>query len=142
MKTKTLMSIFTLGLIIFSIISCKSQSYSLDEQVLSMLKDFYTSYITESAKMPPSVSKVNSLKEKYCTAKLLQKIAREEFDYDPFLKAQDCNIEWLKTLAVKKDTTGSNQYCISYTDTYNNTQIVIKLVVAKEKDLYKIDSIF
>jgi hypothetical protein len=141
MKTKILLSFLNLCFMLFITISCKSQPNSSDEQVLSMLKSFYMSYITENAKMPPNVSKVNSLKEKYCTAKLLRRVEQEELDYDPFLKAQASNTEWLKTLVVKKDKIGNNQYSVSFTDPYNDSQIVIKLIVKIEKESYKIDSI-
>lgn len=91
--------------------------------------------------MPPDFEKINSIKKKYCTANLLRKIEKDELDYDPFLNAQDSNIEWIKTLSVKKDTKENNLYYVSYKDTYNGTQIVIKLIVLKEKESYKIDAI-
>jgi hypothetical protein len=142
MKTKTLFFLFTFGFIFFHTISCKGQSNFSEERALCMLNNFYKSYITENGKIPTNVSKVNSLKKNYCTAKLLHKIKREDLDYDIFLKAQDSDPEWLKTLSIKKDKKGSNQYSVSYTDPYNKNQIIIKLIIVKEKDLYKIDSIF
>ena len=127
---------------LFSTFSCQSnQPSSTDEQIISMLKDFYTGYITENAKMPTDFAKINLMKKKYCTANLLSKIEKEELDYDSFLNAQDSNTEWLKTLAVKKDTKENNLYQVSYKDTYNGTQVVIKLIVIKEKESYKIDAI-
>jgi hypothetical protein len=72
----------------------------------------------------------------------LNKLKEDELDYDPFLKAQDSNTEWLKTLSIKKDLKESNHYQILYLDTYNNSQIKITVIVVKEKESYKIDSIF
>lgn len=149
MKTKMLMSFFTLGFMLFSTFSCKSnqpQNNFSDEQILGMLKSFYTSYIIEDSKMPTNYEKLDSIKSKYCTANLLNKIEnqfkKQELDYDPFLNAQDCDIEWLKTLTIRKDTKKSNLYYVSYADNYNNTKITIRLIVVKEKECYKIDSVW
>jgi len=127
---------------LFSAYSCQSnQPGSTDEQIISMLKDFYTAYIIENAKMPTDYEKINSMKKNYCTANLLNKIEKEEFDYDPFLNAQDSNIEWLNTLTVKKDIKNDNLYKVSYKDTFSGTQVLIKLIVIKEKESYKINAI-
>ena len=91
--------------------------------------------------MPPNDSIIELIKVKHCTANLINKINREEQDFDPFLNAQDCNIEWLKTLSYKNDERNKNLYYVSYYDNYNNVKIIIKLIVVKEKEFYKIDNI-
>lgn len=107
-----------------------------------MLYGFYTSYITETAKMPLNIPNVSSLKEKHCTSKLIRKLKDEELDYDPFLKSQDCDIAWLKSLEIKKDESKDDLYHVSYKDAYSGDKVVIGLVVVKEKDTYKIDDVF
>lgn len=136
------MIFFTTILMLFNIVSCKGQPQieTSDEEIMKMIKDFYTNYITENVKMPPDGSKIFSLKKKYCTTYLLEKINNQELDYDPFLKAQDSNIEWLKTLIIKKDPSKKGFYEVSYTD--NTKQIVIKLTVIKQNESFKIDSIW
>lgn len=142
MKTKTLAFLFTIGVMLFSTFNCQSNPpSSTDEQIISMLKEFYTAYITENAKMPADFTKINLIKKKYCTANLLSKIEKEELDYDPFLNAQDSNTEWLKTLTIKKDTKENNLFQVSYKDTYSGTQVIIKLIVIKEMESYKINAI-
>lgn len=120
------------------------QSQDSDEHVINIIKAFYTSYITEASKMPTpeNVANQKTLKKKYCSEKLLNKLEKEDLDYDPFLKAQDSNIEWLKTLAVNKDQVKQNVYAVSFTDTYNNSVISINLTAVKFKDSYQIDSIW
>jgi len=142
MKTKMFMIFFTTSFMLFNMVSCKSQTQnkSSDEEIKNMIKSFYTGYITENVKMPPNGSKIFSLKKQYCTTYLLDKINNQELDYDPFLKAQDANLEWLKTLIVKKDSSKKDFYAVSYTD--NNKQIIIKLNVIKQNDSFKIDSIW
>ena len=59
MKTKILLSFFALSFMLFSGISCKSQSSNFnDKEIASMLKDFYTSYIIERSKMPENFMKI------------------------------------------------------------------------------------
>ena len=145
MKTKMLMSLFTLGIILFNMFSCKSnqpQENTSDEQILGMLKSFYSSYITENAKMPLNIAKIKSIEEKYCTINLLSKLENQELDYDPFLKAQDSNIDWLKTLTIKRDSTKQDLYNVSYIEIYSNTKVTIKLIVIKQEEFYKIDSVW
>lgn len=129
--------------ILVSTTTCRSgqpKDKSSDEQILEMLKTFYTVYITENTKMPIDIAKIESLKKQYCTTTLLQKIQNEEYDYDPFLKAQDCSIEWLNTLSIKRENL-NNQYIVTYFDDYSKTNITIKIIIVKELDSYKIDSI-
>jgi len=145
MKTKILISFFTLGVMLFNTFNSKSnpmQDKFSDEQILSMLKSFYTSYIIEYSKEPDDFKKINSIKSKYCTTSLLQKIKKLKLDYDMFLQAHDIDSVMLKTLNIKKDSIRNNLYYVSYLDIFNNKTVTIKLIVVKQKELYKIDAVW
>ena len=144
MRTKILLTLFTTAILSFNCKLACSQSNSSDEQMVTMLKKFYTNYITESAGTADE-KKLDLIKRQYCTAELLKKIEQQlktgALDYDPFIMAQDCDKEWLKTLKVKKDAVNNNIFLITYVDNYNKKQITIHLRVIKQKDSYKIDAI-
>jgi hypothetical protein len=142
MKTKMLMIFLTASIMLLNVGNCKSQpqNKSSDEEIRNMLKSFYTSYIRENVKMPPNGSKISSVKMKYCTMDLLDKINNEELDFDPFLKAQDSNIDWIKTLIIKKDSSRKDLYDVSYID--NNKPVIVKLNIIKQNKSFKIDSIW
>jgi Tfp pilus assembly protein PilN len=122
----------------------KPQSNTDEEQVVNMLTDFYTGYITIIAKGPMDYEdKLIALKEKCCTKKLLDKVAEDfknELDYDPFINAQDSDVAWLKTLSVVKEPQKENTYSVSYRSN-DTTKVVIHLRVIKQDDLFKIDGI-
>ncbi|HVV55801.1 MAG TPA: hypothetical protein VHC47_10770 [Mucilaginibacter sp.] len=116
----------------------QAQNSSSDRKAISMLNFFYTSYITEVSNGNPRTFKrnIDSIQKKYCTTTLLAKIKKKELDTDPFLKAQDSNIEFLKTLVIKKDFKKPNTYIVSYGD--NNDKTTIHLVVKEQKEVFKI----
>ena len=144
MKT-ILTTAFIFYIILFSFACTQNQTFSSEKQVISLLNNFYTSYITERSKMPEDFDKINSLKTKFLTQKLITKIDTadiDELDYDPFLNAQYCDIEWLKTLIIRKESTDNNCFEITYQKNYFNTEKTsIKLIIIKQKDGFKIDSI-
>jgi hypothetical protein len=122
---------------------CQSQSKSTDEQVVTMLKAFYTSYITVISESRDSIEfKLDSIKQKYCTADLLEKIENGEWEYDPLISAQDADIKWLKTLMIIKDQTAIDTYFVSFVSNYDQRKITIRLRVVLQNDRYKIDYIF
>lgn len=126
-----------------------------DKQAEQMLKDFYTKYITVFATEPPGhegQKKLESLQRQYCTKALVKKIPEliEQTDSDPYLKAQDSDINLLKTLTITKDLQNENEYIVSYSfdrlvnvDPYKKEKetVVIHLTVVNEDGSYKIDSI-
>ena len=123
--------------------SFAQNNLSEDQQIRGMLKEFYTSYMTQFAKWPPEPKKEDSIRRKYCTTRLLKDIKNDEdLDYDPWLDAQDTDIAWLKTLSIKKNIGIPNGYIITYESSkYDGEKAFIKLTVVKEKDGYKIDSV-
>lgn len=152
MKTDKLIRCFTICIMLIGAVNCnnaqtqkKAQTkddYS-EEQVVSMLKTFYTSYTTENFKRPPlySQDKVDSIKRKYCKTEVLN-LFKDSIDYDPFTHAQMFDIETLKTLSIRKDSERDNLYYASFLWDYEKKQVTIKLSVVKEDGDYKIDHVF
>jgi len=136
MKTQFLASCFFFVLIFFSSF-CKAQNKASNDSAATMLKQFYTSYITTEEE-----SDLVVIRKKYCTKKILNRIAKdEELDADPFLQAQDTDQDWVKTLVINKDAQKPNVYIVSYVDNYTKKRIVNKLLVVKQGQNYKIDDI-
>lgn len=82
---------------------------------------------------------IGKIEEKYCSKELLTKL--NGLDYDPFLKAQDCDVEWLNNLDIKADTKDENWFTVSYsyTDYLNNKQnISIRLKIVPTDNHYQI----
>jgi hypothetical protein len=129
MKSKLLISFLV---IIFSV-TCNAQTKAAQDQNISMLKQFYTSYITQVASSEGTEKELDIIKKRYCTAKLLNKIDKEELDSDPFIDAQDADIDWVRTLSVGKDAQKHDVYIVSYMDNYNKKRTVIKLQVINAK---------
>lgn len=82
---------------------------------VEMLREFYTLYITENSKVGDfDAVAVKNIKSKYMTGRLLTKLEKTMWDYDPFLHAQDCETSWIKTLEIHPDTTRENTWEVSY----------------------------
>jgi|ERR1044072_10351 hypothetical protein len=143
MKSKILF-LFLAVTYTFANLSCQSQAKASDDAAIKMLKEFYTSYITEGTKIESNEDQLESIQKKYCTAKMLTKMKHEmeegEMDSDPFINAQDFNIDWLKTLTITKDPQKADVYIVSYLDNYTKTRTQMKLHVVKEGAQYKIDA--
>ena len=124
--------------------NAQAQNDSSSSQIIAMLNTFYEKYIAMIAKEPPKLyaDKMDSILKKRCTKNLLRFIKYFKYDYDPIIKAQDADIECLKTLTIKKEINESNKYIVSYFDNYTKTEITINLIIVKEKESYKIDSIW
>ena len=140
MKSQFLVSCFAI-ILAFSGSYCQGQSKATNDSAAIMLKQFYTSYITASEESL-SEKELNLIRKQYCTPKILNRIAKdEELDSDPFVNAQDTNMDWLRTLVISKDPQKANVYIVSYLDTYSQKRTIIKLLVVKKGQAYKIDDI-
>lgn len=150
MKTKLLFALFA-GILMLTNSCIQAQTKSAlpgksdEEQVKSMLKDFYTGYIsTIAAGADDYGAKLEALTKKYCTTKLTKKIEKDQadgMDYDPYIKAQDADSAWLKTLSIQKDAQKPNGYTASYMDNSSHKKITISLLVIKQGENFKIDSV-
>jgi hypothetical protein len=146
MKAKSLIIFLIIGLLSMTNCDCaQAQNKPSDKQAITMLKEFYTVYITELSKWPINSTELNTIKKKYCTSSLLSKIKAQfksgQLSADPFLQAQDFDISWLKTLSVNRDSKKLNGYNISYIDSEAKEKVVIRLTVIKQGDGHKIASI-
>jgi Protein of unknown function (DUF3828) len=117
----------------------QAQSDYPEEQAVEMVKVFYTSYIRYVDK--GDLSKLELLQKKYCTPKLFKKIPElgDKNDQDPFLKAQDSNIKFLKSLVVEKDNKKEGHYVVSYGI---DEKTLINLTVLKINGNYKIANVW
>ncbi len=144
--------ITTLALVIST--SCM-HSQSKDEQIISMLREFYIAHNIIWETKPPLSPKIldnriDSLQQIYCTSKLrLESKKYLELGHD--LLTNDfggTNSEKFKsTLTIVKDTTKENTYIVSYvieitspSNSYEKKNI-IHLTVIKESNNYKIDKV-
>lgn len=119
----------------------QKEDNSSDKEIVKMLKTFYREYVSESDKMHVNDQKIELIKKKYCTSKLLKKMGLIEFDADPFVDAQDFEPTLLKTIKFTKDKKSSNIYKTCYFTAFNNKTVCVTLRIAKVNDIYKIDDI-
>jgi hypothetical protein len=140
------------------IVGC-AQSQNENEQIISMLKEFYIAYnsVWENAttyKPEEFENKVFLLQQKYCSNKLQSEIEKyyETYKLEHDLLTNDfggTDSEKLKsTLTIVKDTTKENSYVVSYIieikapSTPREEKNVIHLTVVKEDGSYKIDEVW
>ena len=144
MKTKISVAIIIFGMAFFNMGNAQTiiaEKNSSDKQIVEMLKKFYNEYLIEIERMPLNQRKMNLIKQKFCTSKLLKKIDLLELDYDPFVNAQDFDSEVLKTIKFTKDSKNLNIYKACYVYSFNKKNICIKLRIIKVNGNFKIDDI-
>lgn len=113
-----------------------------DKEIVAMLKIFYKEYITENDKMPLNELKISAIKKKYCTKKLLEKITKDDLDYDPLVNAQDISLYYLKTMKITKEPKKLNTFQVCFTNEYNKKPFCLKLLIINTKEGFKIDTIY
>ncbi len=140
MKTKIYILTIIFGFFSSSTLySQEKEKNSSDKEIIEMLNTFYREYITENDNMPVNEKKINLIKKKYCTNNLIEKIKKDDLDYDPLVNAQDISREWIKTMKITKDSKKENAYIVCFTDKYNKTPFCTKLLILKSKEGFKID---
>jgi hypothetical protein len=109
-----------------------------------MLKKVYTdiaSICSDPYKF--NLDSIYSIKKVNCTANYFKEIESQEMlDYDPLINGQDFGMEYLKTLAIKKDLKNDDIYYVTFLTPVYGRQKTIKLRIVKENDRYKIDYVF
>jgi len=119
--------------------SIKQDENSIQEKKIETIREFYTAYILECDQpLPLHFQKIDSIKGKYFSPKLQEKLSSAELDYDPILNAQDCDKNWIKTLKIVPDTEQENAYKVSYNE---DTENQISLSVTEIDGRYMIDDI-
>jgi hypothetical protein len=124
-----------ISVVILDSATCQNTS---QEQITKMLKFFYTCLATIH-----NLNKLDSVKKLNCTCNYFKEIEKQEMlDYEPLIKAQDFGFDCLKTLTIKKDLKRDDLYYVTYIETYTKMKVIIKLIIVKEKEQYKIDYVF
>lgn len=130
-------SIFSLGmlLLLLAFAACTSGTGG-DAQ--ASLQEFYQEYIRESSKMPLDGGKIAALKQKHCTAKLLQSLENAELDADPFLNTQDVDAAWADALQISPKAEGKYQVCFQVGA---GAQHCVSATMKEESGGWKIDEV-
>jgi len=133
MKTKNILFLFLLNTLLFT-----QLAHAQKDSAKLMLTRFYNVYITAIGS-DNGEDKIQKIQQQYSTAKLTAWLKKqEELDDDPYINAQDVDMDWLKTMQITKDAKIPNLYIVSFFDNYNKTRRYVKLFVAKEGNKYKI----
>jgi hypothetical protein len=113
-----------------------------EENAIQTLKEFYTAYIS-ACDSPGSSKAMDSIRKKYLTKALLNKLEDPELelDYDPILQAQDCDKGTIQTLEIEPETGQRNVYNVCYTWPSANQITCIKLLLTEDGETYLIDDI-
>lgn len=102
----------------------------LDDKTLTekdVLQSFYEGYITACSNMDEDALSI--LETTYVSDALLLKLDSLELDYNPFLKAQDCDVSTLESLKISTVDDEKKLYEVSY-DWGDGSVISIFLVVS------------
>lgn len=129
------------------------QNNNSDRQVIDTLKKFYIDYNTVWDTVDNGNTlqkKIYILRKKYCTPELL-KVMGDDLDHDLLTNDFGTDMEYLKTITVRKDSTKSDTYIVSYIahgyyspNKKNEFKIpqTTYLKVLNEKGVIKIDSVW
>ena len=127
-----------------------------NDLIVSMLKEFYTSYnILWSKDIQPNdlINQMNSLQQKYCTKRFQKEIKKifevHGLDHDVLINdVYTEDIESLKSISIAKDSTRKNTYLVTYNAIVTgidykktNQKVKIVVVVVKEDGNFKIDNV-
>ena len=141
-------TVIILSVIALILNACGQTKSKTPEQTL---KEFYTQHITvcdemsmsDKSKKEEFLTKKSKIEEEFLTKEFRRKLDIAELDYDPFLDAQDCDKEWIKTLEITQITEQENMYkvCYYYTDWRGEQTVCIKLLLVKVNEKYLINGI-
>jgi hypothetical protein len=116
-------------------------SERIDKQIIVLIRNFYIEYINQCDKS--NYDTLMSIRQKYCTKNLLDRIYNRNdsdiLDYDPFLKAQDCDKRSIQTLRIWKDNKNPSLFFVSYIWPSTQEKTVIKIII--KRDTFRIDSL-
>ncbi|MGY0408925.1 MAG: DUF3828 domain-containing protein [Polaribacter sp.] len=113
---------------IFLICGClQSQNKFSELKAKETLTIFYLKYIKEASKWPPNKNKLDEIIKEFCTEDFIEKNNNKELSYDPFIKAQDIDSNWINSLKITKESTNCKIFTVSFYDKSSDTHISIKL---------------
>lgn len=119
---------------------CAASVYDSElEREILLIRSFYNSYITASCKLPEDINSLEIVKNRFLTKRLLKELNSSELDYDPFLDAQDCQEDWLKTLKVIPDDDIKDNYIACYK--FQNRLRCVRLILSTKTKNYQIDNV-
>lgn len=126
---------------IFLICGClQSQNKFSELKAKETLEIFYSKYIEEASKWPPNKDKLDEIIKEFCTEDLIND--NKNLDYDPFIKTQDIDSNWINSLKVIKDTFRCKTFKVSFYDKSSDTYISIKLSLVLDLNKnYRINNI-
>jgi len=109
---------------------------------MAMLRKFYTAYIRTANRYQTDEDRLRPLLKAHCDPRLIARLQDKKYsgdlDYDPFLKAQDVDLKWLRTLSVSKEPKRTDGYVVSFVTNDNRATVDIHLVVNKQHGVLKI----
>ena len=132
-------------LLVINAVISKSQTATDDQQATTVLKTFYTAYLSAQDN-----NALVGLRKKYCTPKCEKQIQQliKTTDSDPIIKGQDSDPKWAKTLSVKRGPGKPNTYAVSYyydeigdDQKSHKTTVTIKFEMIKVNGVFKVDRI-
>jgi len=145
---KVLIFVFYLLFGIFSSFGQTSETETTKVKMeIKTLYSFYNEYFKLFNQIPSSTNlkKLKMLQKKYCTISFYKKIPLliEQQGADVFLKAQDSDIDYFKSLKIEKDLKSSEYLVTYFSNGLINERITISIHVQliKQGNQYKINSV-
>lgn len=111
---------------------------SHNEEV-EFVKKFYEAYIIDFERIPTDENATETLLNKYCTAKMIDKVYDEDLDYDLFLNAQDVD-ENLRN-SITYTSKSANIVQVRYVSIYDSSVTKVNVYLLKDKNNFKVDSV-
>jgi hypothetical protein len=136
--------IFSFAIIFFLcfISLAKTNDISMNEAT-TMLKKFYTEYITTMADSDTKEEVVKSILNKYLTTAAIHQVQKNitQHDYDILINGQYCRKEWISTMKILRPRPNQSIFHVLFEDKINHEQKTIQIKLIKTKDRILIDEI-
>jgi len=156
MKIKFLKYFVIINLLLLNTCIACIQNNNDDKEIMQMLKTFYIAHNSLWINTKDNFvlkKKSDSLNQKYCSLKLINKLKKEfkegGLDIDLLTNDEGADENSLKTLIVKKIMTKANSFIITYdystmSPAYKpiTKNVIIHVTVVMEKGSYKIDNVW
>lgn len=122
------------------ITACGHDKSKTPADAASTIKLFYAEYIGEWLSDDADFDgRIQTVKERYLSAEMLDKLQTTVWDFDPFLQAQDCDRSMLEKLSVEPFGNHGNTYRIGLWDSFNGVYRTILLTVDAEDRISDIE---